>query len=35
LVNIQEYYVAVKSGRFGERRSGIKKAAPEGAAFRN
>ena len=35
LVNIQEYYVAVKSGRRGGRRTGIKKAAPEGAAFLN
>ena len=35
LFNIQEYYVAVKSGRRGGRLTGIKKAAPEGAAFRN
>ena len=34
-LNIQEYYVAVKSGRRGALRTGIKKAAPEGAAFRN
>ena len=41
--NIQEYYVAVKSAlrggplhdRFGPLRAGTKKAAPEGAAFRN